>query len=153
MYLSEDTNTYYQVSVKDLKTLAEDILKKGGNEKVYLLQGDLGSGKTTLVKFFCSSLGVNDGVTSPTFSIVNEYSGNGNPIYHFDFYRIEKEEEAFDLGCEEYFYSGHYCFIEWPEKIPSLLPSHFVEIHLEHKNDNLRTISLTVHDREEKIRV
>lgn len=91
----------------------------------------MGTGKTTLIKSLCQHLGVTEPVTSPTFSIVNEYQGRESKIFHFDFYRLKNETEALDLGYEEYFYSGAYCFIEWPEKIPNLLPEHYIRVKIE----------------------
>lgn len=90
----------------------------------------MGAGKTTLIKSLCACLGSADVVTSPTFSIVNEYIGVDNKIYHFDFYRLKNQAEALDMGYEEYFYSGAYCFIEWPEKIPDLLPSDYIRVDI-----------------------
>lgn len=101
----------------------------------------MGAGKTTLIKSLCKALGSNDNITSPTFSIVNEYAGP-NKIYHFDFYRLKNQTEALDIGCEEYFYSGNYCFIEWPEKIPDLLPPHFVRVNIAVLKDDTREITL-----------
>ncbi len=101
----------------------------------------MGAGKTTLIKALCGELGSADVITSPTFSIVNEYAGT-NKIYHFDFYRLKNQSEALDIGCEEYFYSGHYCFIEWPEKIPDLLPDNYVLINVEALEDNSRKVTI-----------
>ena len=101
----------------------------------------MGAGKTTLIKSLCEKLGVSDSVTSPTFSIVNEYKGADGPVYHFDFYRLKDQNEALDMGYEEYFYSGDYCFIEWPDKIPDMLPSHYISININVLNDNTRKIS------------
>jgi tRNA threonylcarbamoyladenosine biosynthesis protein TsaE len=99
--------------------------------QIIAFRGDLGAGKTTLIKNMCNLLGVIDNVSSPTFSIVNEYeSGEELKVFHFDFYRLESEEEAFDLGIEDYFYSGNLCLIEWPSKIESLLPEKRLEIHI-----------------------
>ena len=99
--------------------------------QIIAFRGDLGAGKTTLIKNICNLLGVIDNVSSPTFSIVNEYeSGEELKVFHFDFYRLESEEEAFDLGIEDYFYSGNLCLIEWPSKIESLLPEKRLEIHI-----------------------
>jgi len=100
----------------------------------------MGAGKTTLIKSLCEYLGVTEPVTSPTFSIVNEYQARDSKIFHFDFYRLKNETEALDLGYEEYFYSGAYCFIEWPEKIPNLLPEHYIRIKIEVTSDNSRQI-------------
>ena len=101
----------------------------------------MGAGKTTLIKSVCACLGVTDNVTSPTFSIVNEYKGlSGQKIYHFDFYRIKDQTEALDMGYEEYFYSGAYCFIEWPEKVNGLLPESYVRVEIKVTGENLRQI-------------
>lgn len=92
----------------------------------------MGVGKTTLIKELCAALGVKDNVCSPTFAIVNEYvAGNGEPVYHFDFYRLKNLTEVYDLGYEEYFYSGCYCFTEWTEKVEDLLPEHYVRVEIE----------------------
>ncbi|CAN5608163.1 tRNA (adenosine(37)-N6)-threonylcarbamoyltransferase complex ATPase subunit type 1 TsaE [soil metagenome] len=106
----------------ELGEFAKEILSRLPDQRIFCFHGDLGAGKTTFIKSFCKELGVEDSVHSPTFSIVNEYrSKSGSPVYHFDFYRLKNETEAFDLGYEEYLFSGNYCFIEWPEKIESLL--------------------------------
>ncbi|MFL5762558.1 MAG: tRNA (adenosine(37)-N6)-threonylcarbamoyltransferase complex ATPase subunit type 1 TsaE [Bacteroidia bacterium] len=109
--------------ISELPALAREIIASMENEKVIAFYGEMGAGKTTLIKVICEELGVMDTISSPTFSIVNEYRGKGGrKIYHFDFYRIKNEGEAYDLGYEEYFYSGALCLIEWPEKIMDLLP-------------------------------
>lgn len=109
--------------ISELPALAKKMLQVFDRHKVVAFYGEMGVGKTTLIKSICEQLGVTDMISSPTFSIVNEYRGfKGQKIYHFDFYRINSMEEAYDLGYEEYFYSGAYCFIEWPEKITELLP-------------------------------
>ena len=111
--------------------------------KVVLFYGQMGVGKTTLIKEICKSLHAEDVISSPTFSLVNEYrTQNDEPIYHFDFYRIESEEEALDIGVEDYFYSGDWCLIEWPNNIENLLPLDAVEIHLSHAYDGKRSIQL-----------
>ncbi len=102
----------------------------------------MGAGKTTLIKALCGALGSNDNITSPTFAIVNEYVGAESNIYHFDFYRLKNQNEAIDLGSDEYFYSGNYCFIEWPEKVPDILPVKFIRISIEALADNSRKIVL-----------
>lgn len=108
--------------VEDLEIVAQELLAFAKEQRVFCFHGDLGAGKTTFIKAICKQLGVKDDVTSPTFSIVNEYlSDKEEPVYHFDFYRLKKEEEAFDLGYEQYFFSSYYCFVEWPEKIERLL--------------------------------
>jgi tRNA threonylcarbamoyladenosine biosynthesis protein TsaE len=124
--------------VKALLTDAEDV-------RLWLLFGEMGSGKTTLVREFCRQLLVLDSISSPTFSIVNEYqTALGRKVYHFDFYRIRNEAEAFDIGVEEYFDSGNYCFVEWPEKIPSLIEGRRAEITIRAVNDSQRTIAFSI---------
>src|SRR5690606_3148186 len=114
---------------------------RAGDCRVWLFYGEMGSGKTTLIKALCAQLGVRDGMSSPTFSIVNEYlAADGRKVYHFDYYRIKSEAEAYDIGSEEYFYSGDMCFIEWPEKIPSLIPADRAEVHITVDNQDNRTI-------------
>ncbi|MFT6747572.1 MAG: tRNA threonylcarbamoyladenosine biosynthesis protein TsaE [Glaciecola sp.] len=110
-------------SLDELPEVAKLILKTHPDKKVFLFNGQMGAGKTTLIKELCCQLGVSDSISSPTFSIVNEYRGRNSPVYHFDFYRIKHVAEAYDMGAEEYFFSDNYCFIEWPEKISNLLPA------------------------------
>lgn len=126
-------------SISELSFAAKDILSLSEQNKIFLFYGDMGAGKTTLIKSLCGQLGVTDVVTSPTFSIVNEYAGT-EKIYHFDFYRLKNQAEALDLGYEEYFYSGAYCFIEWPEKIPGLLPSSYIRCDIKVLDDGCRQI-------------
>ena len=110
---------------------------------IFLFYGNMGVGKTTLIKAFAKQLGVSDQVSSPTFSLVNEYRDtNDKPIFHFDFYRIEEEEEALDMGIEEYFDSNAYCLIEWPEKIKNLLPLDTVSVNITELENGNRTILL-----------
>lgn len=130
------------ISASQLPAIASQIIEFAANSRIFLFYGDMGAGKTTLIKALCESLGTTEPVTSPTFSIVNEYEGAAERIYHFDFYRLKTETEALDMGYEEYFYSGAYCFIEWPEKIPNLLPDHYVGIKITVKNDDLREINI-----------
>ena len=110
-------------STSELNSVAKKILLAHPTNKIFLLKGDMGAGKTTLVKELCLELGVKDHISSPTYSIVNEYKGSSDPIYHFDFYRLENTEEAFNIGAEDYFFSNNYCFIEWPNIVINLLPS------------------------------
>jgi len=110
--------------------------------RILLFYGEMGAGKTTLIKSLCENLGVTEAVTSPTFSIVNEYIGASQKIYHFDFYRLKNQAEALDLGYEEYFYSEAWCFVEWPEKIAGLLPEHYIKIDINVLGDNSRRINI-----------
>jgi tRNA threonylcarbamoyladenosine biosynthesis protein TsaE len=130
-------------SLPELNSIAQQIISFGDNERIFLFYGEMGAGKTTLIKALCNELGVAGQTSSPTFSIVNEYAGSKGPVYHFDFYRLKNQTEALDMGYEEYFYSGDYCFIEWPEKIPDLLPLHYTEIHINAQNDGSRQITLS----------
>lgn len=109
-------------SLSDLPRVAEAVIESLEGRRVVLLQGSMGAGKTTLVSRIAALLGAEDTVTSPTFALVNQYEGSECRIYHFDFYRINRIEEVFDLGYEEYFYSGDLCFVEWPEMIEPLIP-------------------------------
>ena len=113
-------------------------------EKVILFNGVMGAGKTTFIKALCRALGVGDPTASPTFSLVNEYHGrDGAKIFHFDVYRLKSESEAFDFGMDEYLDSGHWCFIEWAEKIPSLLPDRYSVVDLKVLEDGKRKVTLS----------
>ena len=127
-------------SLTELPSTASAILNSSAGNKIFLFYGDMGAGKTTLIKSICEYLGTTEPVTSPTFSIVNEYIGANDKIYHFDFYRLKNQTEALDMGYEEYFYSGAYCFIEWPEKIAGLLPEHYISVRIEVTGNNSRRI-------------
>jgi len=133
---------YNNISLFDLSKVASDILDFFKNDRVFCFYGEMGIGKTTLIKRFCNTLGVEEITSSPSFSIVNEYFSNNNLlIYHFDFYRIKSISEVYDIGYEDYIYSGNYCFIEWAEKISELLSIDFVKIKiLELQDHSLRTI-------------
>ena len=112
--------------------MARKLLQEFPDDRFFAFFGKMGVGKTTLIKELCAELGVTDNVCSPTFAIVNEYtSGEGEPVYHFDFYRMKTVTEAYDIGYEEYFYSGCYCFTEWTEKIEELLPERHVRVEME----------------------
>jgi len=128
-------------SLNELQNAAEQLVAFGEPEKIFLFYGDMGAGKTTLIKSLCECLGVKEPATSPTFSIVNEYQGGSSKIYHFDFYRLKNQSEALDLGYEEYFYSGSYCFIEWPEKIPDLWPDHYIRVDIQVISDVERLLT------------
>jgi len=129
-------------SLKELEGVAEELLKHFNEDRVFAFYGKMGAGKTTFIQSICRKLGSNDNVTSPTFALINEYNtAEMDSIFHFDFYRINDLEEAFDLGYEDYVYSGSYCLIEWPEMIESLLPEKHVEVKIEVQEDNSRLIS------------
>lgn len=130
-------------TLNDLASIAEEVIAKA-KYKTLLFRGEMGVGKTTLIKEICNVLEVQDRVSSPTFSLVNEYHTATNAIvYHFDFYRITQEEEALDMGIEEYLYQNDWCLIEWPENIENLLPLEAVQIHITILENGQRTIQLT----------
>ena len=131
------------IEVKNLEALAQaaqQVLNKYTQERIFLFYGQMGAGKTTFINELCQTLGVLDHTSSPTFSIVNEYDSTSGTIYHFDFYRLKNEVEALDMGYEEYFYSGAYCFVEWSEKIPNLIPDNHLKIYINTNEDLSRTI-------------
>ncbi len=129
-------------SLEELEGVAEELLKHFNEDRVFAFYGKMGAGKTTFIQAICRKLGSDDNVTSPTFALINEYNTAGkDSIFHFDFYRINDLEEAFDLGYEDYVYSGSYCLIEWPEMIESLLPEKHVEVKIEVQEDDSRLIS------------
>jgi len=122
---------------------AREFLKILGNRKVVAFYGEMGAGKTTFIKALCSALNVIDGVSSPTFALVYEYhTTDDSLVYHFDFYRINNPSELFDLGYEDYFYSGHYCFIEWPEKASHLIPDGALKIFISVLDDGKRKLKI-----------
>lgn len=129
-------------SLQELADSAPKILDYAADNKVFLFYGDMGAGKTTLIKSLCAGLGVADEVTSPTFSIVNEYAGSSGPVYHFDFYRLKDQNEALDMGYEEYFFSESYCFIEWPERIAGLIPEQYTGVRIHVQEDGRRQITV-----------
>jgi tRNA threonylcarbamoyladenosine biosynthesis protein TsaE len=130
-------------AIEDIDLVAEQILAQEP-EKVVLFNGPMGAGKTTLIKSLARKLGVNDAVSSPTFSIVNEYrTATGDKLFHFDAYRLRDENEAYNIGMDEYLYSGDRCFIEWAEKIPGLIPEKHTIVTISVEKDGLRKIALT----------
>ena len=152
--ITREDGVFRSVTVSDLEILAREIAGKLNAATVWLFRGEMGSGKTTLIKTICKALGVEEAMSSPTFSIVNEYQTiDKKKVYHFDFYRIKDEVEAIDIGTEEYFYSGYPCFIEWPEKIPSLIPLQYAEVTIQVETDTKRIIALTVHDGKKENRI
>ncbi len=129
-------------TIDNIDSIAEE-LTKFVQGKILLFEGSMGVGKTTLIKAIAKKLGVKDAVNSPTFSLVNHYQTDaGESVYHFDFYRLKKEEEAMDMGVEEYFDSGNYCLVEWPEKIKNLLPLEAVWVYLSENPDHSRHIQV-----------
>ena len=134
-----------EITIKSLDTIheaAKEFVKEMGEGKVFAIYGKMGAGKTTFIKALCEVLGVEDVITSPTFAIINEYTdGKGDPIYHFDFYRIKKLEEVYDMGYEDYFYSGNLCLLEWPELIEDILPENVIKVTIEEQPDGTRKLS------------
>lgn len=135
-------------ALEELPELARKLLLFAGEHRILVFYGEMGTGKTTFIKAICKELGVEATVSSPTFSIVNEYGYPHGLVYHFDFYRLKDQSEAFDMGYEEYFYSGEYCFIEWPEKIPDLLPDQMVRVALELTANNSRIFTAEIQGRD-----
>lgn len=130
------------VNLTALNTVAKNLINQFPEHRIFAFYGKMGAGKTTFIQSVCKVLGSDDNVTSPTFALINEYKTNKLlSIFHFDFYRINHIEEAFDLGYEDYLYSGSYCLIEWPEMIESLLPENIVKVKIEVDEDGTRNIS------------
>jgi len=133
--------------IEHIREAAREFIENIGDHRVFAFYGKMGAGKTTFVKAICEELGVEDVITSPTFAIINEYTidhsplNNGQSIYHFDFYRIKKLEEVYDMGYEDYFYSGALCFIEWPELIEEILPDDAVRVNINEQEDGSRVVS------------
>ena len=128
--------------ISELERAATSLLELTNDNNIICFYGEMGVGKTTFIKEICKKLGVEDTVSSPTFSIINEYlTENNESVYHFDFYRIEKEEEAFDIGYEEYFYQGNLCLIEWPKKISSIIPENIIKVQIT-RSDEQRIIQI-----------
>ena len=129
-------------SIQELKAGCDYLKTIIEKEKIILFSGEMGAGKTTLIKEFCKSIGVKDEVSSPTFSLVNEYESAIGPVYHFDLYRIHSEEELYDIGYEDYFFSGYLCLIEWPEMASGIIPEKHVMVNIRVVNDE-RLITVT----------
>ena len=134
-----------EIKIESLDTIrdaAKQFVAAMGDSRVFAFYGKMGAGKTTFIKAVCEQLGVTDVINSPTFAIVNEYlDGRGEPIYHFDFYRIKRHQEVLDIGYEDYIYSGNICFMEWPELIEELLPEDAVKVTIEEDPDGSRRIT------------
>ncbi len=132
-------------SVKGLGAVAKALIEFFPDQRIFAFYGEMGAGKTTFIQAICKILGSDDYVTSPTFAIINEYStAELNPLFHFDFYRIKNIEEAFDIGYEDYLYSGNYCLIEWPEKIEQILPDNIVAVKIEVIDNETRNIEARI---------
>lgn len=131
-------------SLEEIHEAAKAFVAAMGDNTVFAFYGKMGAGKTTFIKAVCEELGVSDVITSPTFAIVNEYRSDvaGELIYHFDFYRIKKLDEVYDMGYEDYFYSGAVCFIEWPELIEELLPGNAIKVAIEEVEEGARKLTL-----------
>lgn len=128
-------------NIDRLPEAAARFIERMGDDKLFAFYGEMGAGKTTFISEVCRQLGADDDSGSPTFSIINEYVGrDGNPIYHFDFYRLESPQEALEIGAEDYFYSGNLCLMEWPERIGTLLPEETVRVELEVLPDGQRVL-------------
>jgi tRNA threonylcarbamoyladenosine biosynthesis protein TsaE len=128
--------------IKDLNRIAKRLISEFPGERIFAFYGKMGAGKTTFIQSVCKTLGSDDTVTSPTFALINEYkTSDRQSVFHFDFYRIKNLEEVFDLGYEDYLYSGSYCLIEWPELIEPLLPENIVKVKIEVAEDGSRNIS------------
>lgn len=133
-----------EIKIQNIDTIREsarEFIQNIGEHKVFAFYGKMGAGKTTFVKAICEELGVQDVITSPTFAIVNEYEAHDQSIFHFDFYRIKRLEEVYDMGYEDYFYSGALCFIEWPELIEDLLPEDAVKVTITENADGTRSVT------------
>jgi hydrolase, P-loop family len=141
---SKDTMEIKIQSLDQIHEAARQFIAEMGDNTVFALYGKMGAGKTTFIKAVCEELGVSDVITSPTFAIVNEYRSDtaGELIYHFDFYRIKKLEEVYDMGYEDYFYSGALCFIEWPELVEELLPGNTIKVTIEEIENGERKVTL-----------
>ena len=127
-------------NIEHIRETARQFIEHMGDHKVFAFYGKMGAGKTIFIKAVCEELGVEDVITSPTFAIINEYEAGEGTIYHFDFYRIKKLEEVYDMGYEDYFYSGALCLIEWPELIEEVLPEDAVKVEIKEKEDGSRAI-------------
>jgi tRNA threonylcarbamoyladenosine biosynthesis protein TsaE len=139
----EQPATIYFRDEEELAAVSAKLLQTGNDLPVWLFEGHMGAGKTTLIKAICRQLGVKSHVQSPTFSLVNEYEAQKGSVYHFDFYRIKDETEALDMGIEEYFDSGSFCFVEWPGKIESLWPEKYMLLNLQADESGMRMLEIS----------
>lgn len=143
----QEVGGYFTINnLQDLDDLVPRILEEAGDHKIWLFEGAMGSGKTTLIQTICRAMGVLDIVSSPTYALVQEYRNQNEEVfYHFDFYRLKKAEEALDIGCDEYFDSGDLCFIEWGSQIEPLLPDGYIKILISVQSDESRKIVIQKH--------
>ncbi len=141
--MKSETIKYFEASnLQDMKNVSQEILNTFPDNRIFFLKGNLGAGKTTLIQYFCENIGVTEQVVSPSFALVNIYKSPKGDIYHLDLYRLKKQEEAVDLGIEDYLYSGNYVFIEWPEIISDIYYSDLIEINIQLINNEVRKIVL-----------
>lgn len=141
--MKSETIKYFEASnLQDMKNVSQEILNSFSDNRIFFLKGNLGAGKTTLIQYFCENIGVTEQVVSPSFALVNIYKSPKGDIYHLDLYRLKKQEEAVDLGIEDYLYSGNYVFIEWPEIISDIYYSDLIEINIQLINNEVRKIVL-----------
>ena len=140
------TMSKLEYSLADIESVAEVLLDEGRAYPVWLLHGNLGAGKTTLIKALCRELGIdNSSMSSPTFSIINEYDSDNSEVYHIDFYRMNSEEEILSLGIDEYFESGNFCFVEWPERLGKFLPERYFELRISISDNHTRVVDYQKH--------
>lgn len=132
----------FTYQLDNLQSIAQNVIDSVSH-KTLLFYGEMGVGKTTLIKEIVKLLGVTEVTSSPTFSLVNEYQGLNSKIFHFDFYRIDNEEEVYDIGIDDYFYQDAWCLVEWPEKIPNIIPQDAITIQLHENEDSSRTLKIT----------
>ena len=141
------SSTYTLKNIQEWHAKALQLLAKAGERRIWCLQGEVGTGKTTLIQALCNSLNVKEHITSPTFGLIHTYhTQKGDPVHHMDFYRLKTLQEVLDLGCEEFLTGEHYCFVEWPQLILPLLPKKHIFINLKLENLQTRTLKITLHD-------
>lgn len=141
--MKSETIKYFEASdLQGMKNVSQEILNSFPDNRIFFLKGNLGAGKTTLIQYFCENIGVTEQVVSPSFALVNIYKSPKGEIYHLDLYRLKKQEEAVDLGIEDYLYSGNYVFIEWPEIIADIYYSDLIEIDIQLVNNEIRKIEV-----------
>jgi len=137
-------NRYIAETLNDLTEIAAAISDEYKEDQIFAFYGKMGSGKTTLIKEICQQKGVTGNIASPTFAIINEYITDKKEIlYHFDFYRIEQEEEVYDVGIDDYFYQNAWCLVEWPNKIPNIIPEESITINIQKNSDETRTLEIS----------